>query len=108
MKTRMPLSAWLVTVTIAGGMAFYVGGAIANQSGTMYPRTFITTEDSTGWDALRMGNRAGVVDGVLVVAVDDMPTDPYDRCMYLLAISERLGGLPYDTAMLCEPIGENR
>ena len=108
MRTPMPFWAWLVTMGTVGVMAYYVGGAVANRGGTMHPRTFIITEDSNGWDALRMGNRAGVVDGVLVVAVDDMPTDPYDRCMYLLAISERLGGLPYDTAELCEPIRENR
>lgn len=98
-------AAWTISV---GAVIYAVATVWSVDTDSIAPRTAVITEDSPGWDALRMGNRAGIVGGVLVVAVDDMPADPYDRCMYLLSISGRLGGLPYDTAMLCEPIKENR
>lgn len=64
------------------------------------------SEDSLGWDCLRQGNVTCRIDGVLVTSIDDMPTDPYDRCVYLLGISERVGGIGY--ANVCDSIGENR
>ena len=65
------------------------------------------TEDSPGWDCLRQGNVTCRIDGVLATSIDDLPTDPYDRCLYLLGISERVGGIGYDDSM-CETIREER
>lgn len=67
----------------------------------------VVTEDMPEWDCLTMGNRACVIRGHLVVNIDDMPTDPYERCEYLLGISARLGGIDY-TPEVCAGVAENR
>lgn len=67
----------------------------------------IRSEEDPRWDCLTMGNRACRIDGHLVVNIDDMPEEPYARCLYLLDISSRLGGIEY-TPENCALIGENR
>ncbi len=57
------------------------------------------------WDCVRMGNRTCRIGGVLMTSIDDMPSDPFARCVYLMDIPRRIDpdGLTYvDT--VCEPI----
>jgi len=65
------------------------------------------TEDSPGRDCLRQGNLTCRINGVLVTSLEGMPSDPYERCGFLLKIPARLGELSYaDT--VCSPIASQR
>lgn len=60
-----------------------------------------------GIDCLRSGQTVCMVDGVMVANLRDLPTDPYDRCLYLLSLSTLSGGVDM-AAETCETIEENR
>lgn len=66
------------------------------------------TEDDARWDCLRMGNLTCRVDGVLMTSIEDMPgvEAPYDRCLFLMAISARVSEFGY-APELCEPVATN-
>lgn len=66
----------------------------------------VATEDDPGWDCLTQGNRTCRVGGVLVTSLDDMPplSMPYERCIYLLKLSERLDPDFEFSITLCDSI----
>lgn len=66
------------------------------------------TEDDPRWDCLRMGNVTCRIDGVLMTSIEDMPgvEVPYDRCLFLLAISARVSEFEYD-ASACDDVESN-
>lgn len=65
------------------------------------------TRQPDGIDCLRSGQAVCMVDGVMVANLRDLPTDPYDRCLYLLSLSTLSGGVDM-AAQTCETIEENR
>lgn len=90
---------FVLGIAAGGALAFAI--ALASSRPAM-------SEDSAGWDCLRQGNVTCRIDGVLVTSIDDMPSDPYERCVYLLGISERVGGIGYADEICIVPIWDNR
>lgn len=96
---------FLAGVTIlAATVGILAGGTVASLVTRPAPAP---SEDSPGWDCTRQGNRTCRIDGVLMTSIDDLPADPFARCVYLLDIGRRIDpdALTYvDT--VCEPIRE--
>lgn len=89
--------AYVLAVGVIMVAASRIGGAL---------RAPAVTEDSPGWDCLRQGNVTCRIDGVLVTSLEGMPDDPYGRCVFLLGISERVGGMAF--TVCDEKIWENQ
>lgn len=94
-------------VILAVTVGVLIGGTVASlaMSPEGHPATGVITEDDPRWDCVRMGNRTCRINGVLMTSIDDMPTDPIGRCVYLMDIPRRIDpdGLTYVDSV-CEPI----
>lgn len=99
-----PGMAVFTVLALVTGALVAVGVSGALSEGQPVPPAVIT-EDDPGWDCVRQGNRTCRIRGVLVTSIDDMPSDPFARCVFLMDIPGRIDpdGLTYaDT--VCEPI----
>lgn len=69
------------------------------------PTVIMPQEDDPAWDCARHGNQTCSVDGVLMTSVDGLPSDPFDRCVFLLRIAERVDpdGVAFSD-QVCGPI----
>ena len=105
-------AAGLGTVVLTVGM--FAGGLVASVSSPSPstppggPGLSADSEDSPGWDCLRQGNVTCRIDGVLVTSLEGMPPvdQPYERCVWLLKLPERLGD-PSFHASMCGPVITN-
>lgn len=101
--TSRTLVALICCAVVAGAMLAWV--ANASQRAVEGRTPVIRTEDALDWSCVREGNVTCSVDGVLVTSLADMPpvSQPFERCVYLLMISERVDAFEYSTT-LCDPI----
>jgi hypothetical protein len=102
----------VMSVLGAFTLGLLTGGTVATIGATSVPSVPVASvpamsEDSPGWDCLRQGNVTCRIDGVLVTSIEGMPDDPYLRCVFLLGISARVGGVDYSDDV-CTPIAGQR